>query len=114
MSLANKERVEILKRAKVLLKENEREFIKGYPSLEGLCILINRAACQSNYANKYSSTVKDFPRLSQYKPDDYSFENYWWPRDLEHVAVREKVLDELIEYYSYTPWYKRLFNLFKN
>jgi len=113
MSLTNKERVEILKRAKVLLKENEREFINGYLFLEGLCFFINKAACKSKYAKRYSNVVKDFPKLVKYKPDDCDYTNYWWPKDLGHVAVRERVLDELIEYYGFTPWYKKLFNLFK-
>ena len=112
MSLTNKEKVNILERAKTLLKQNQKDFLYGY-YLEGLCFFINRAACQSNYVERYSSVKRDFPELVKYKPDDCDYINYWWPKDLEHVAVREKVLDELIEYYGFTPWYKRLFNFFK-
>lgn len=113
MSSYKKEKLLIVKEAKRLLKKNALEYSYGkFVALTGICGYLFMAAKNSNFKEHlaYSIIEED---LVKYKPSDKGLAEYWWPPDLEHVPVRQEVLNKLIAEYS-TPWYKRLFNLFKN
>ena len=107
MGLTNKQKVEVLKEAKRLFKEAElKAAYNSYTFVEGLCYCLDQASLNLGFRHTDVS-FSGLRRMEYYKPIGKSWGEYWWPRTLEYVPTRRRVLDELIEYYS-LPWYKRL------
>lgn len=114
MSYHKKDKLLLVKKAKILLKKDALGVCYGkHIKLNGICGYLFRAAKNSNLKDHLACTIieKD---LVKYKPSDKSLGTYWWPLDLKHVRVRQEILIQLIEQYSTTtPWYKRLLNYFE-